>query len=136
MRPRYFPISIFSLSIFVAIAVLFAACAKPTSTAVQADLPSDIPKVLAETVEAGVKDSPKISLTAETTVPQVTPYYEGQSLLDQHCTQCHLAQSIVRMKKSRADWEKILELMEGMGAHLDETEKVILLDYLTATDEP
>ena len=66
---------------------------------------------------------------------QVTPQQDAHLLLENHCSQCHLTQTLEQDKKSRADWETILEKMEQLGVQLDDAEKAILLDYLAASDK-
>lgn len=61
---------------------------------------------------------------------------DGPSLLTNHCTKCHTAQSLRRIEKGRTEWELTLARMEGMGVRLSDSEKEVLLDYLLSSVEP
>jgi hypothetical protein len=67
---------------------------------------------------------------------QRNPPLDGPVLLEEHCAKCHVVQRLEQIEQSRAAWEKILMQMEGMGVHLSDTEKFVLLDYLTGTTNP
>jgi len=67
--------------------------------------------------------------------PKLETLPDGQSLLATHCTRCHLAQKLEQTEKSRTEWEQTLAQMERIGVHLSDSEKVVLLDYLSVNDE-
>jgi cytochrome c5 len=129
MRLRYRLITIFAV-----IQVLLAACSTPPSTVAQTNSLSDVGDALVERVEVQADAGGLISATTEPVTPQVTPLQDGLSLLESRCTQCHIAQWLMQIKKPRAKWEKTLAQMEAMGVHLDNSEKAVLLDYLALAD--
>ncbi len=65
-----------------------------------------------------------------------TALQEGSSLLQTRCTQCHSLKTIQQAKKTRAEWEKTLSKMESFGAKISDTEKNVLLDYITSVNKP
>jgi hypothetical protein len=77
--------------------------------------------------------APEVSATITT---QEISIRDGSTILENNCTQCHLVQSLLQIKKSRIGWEEALGKMEAMGIHLSETEKITLLDYLASNEEP
>jgi hypothetical protein len=77
--------------------------------------------------------APEVSVTITT---QEISEKDGLTILVNNCTQCHLVQSLLQIKKSRIGWEEALGKMEAMGIHLSETEKITLLDYLATNEEP
>jgi cytochrome c5 len=116
--------------------VLLGAC----SLARGAD-PESIPLADRQAAQAGSVDA-QIEATAlrltspEPAATQEMPVPDGASLLESHCAQCHVPQWLEKMHKPRAEWEKIVALMEAMGVQLSDSEKVVLLDYLAGMDEP
>lgn len=136
MRPRYFLITMLSILIFIGIPALLSACSSHSSAISQINAPSGVPEALVEHTEVQVDDGALISATQEAAVSQVTSLQDGPSLLERHCAQCHLVQKLQQIKKPRAEWEKTLAQMEGMGVRLEAADKVNLLDYLTVADTP
>ena len=47
------------------------------------------------------------------------------------CTQCHNASRITEQHKTRQQWTKELEKMEGLGAVIPELDRSAILTYLT-----
>jgi hypothetical protein len=136
MQSRYFSVTVFFVTIFAIILVLLTADSIPTSTFSPTYSPADTRDALVERLEVQVDVDALISKTIEPDASQVTSLPDGRSLLDSHCTRCHIAQWLIQIKEPRAEWEKILEQMEGIGVYLSDTEKLVLLDYLVVTGEP
>jgi cytochrome c5 len=55
----------------------------------------------------------------------------GPSIMETHCSECHVIQVLEQNSKSRSDWEITLEKMGDFGLQLSQEEQDILLDYLT-----
>jgi mono/diheme cytochrome c family protein len=124
------------VTVFIANFVLLAACSMSPSAVTQTYAPS---AVWSDTVGlADVQDGAGalISTAAEPAAPQETPINDGTALLERHCAKCHLVQRLQQIKKPPSEWEKTLTQMETMGVHLEDAEKVDLLEYLTAADKP
>lgn len=136
MRPRYLLVTMIYSTILAVFAVLLAACYTPASTVKQTKAPSNIWEKPAGRAEAQADPGTNISTVTEPVALQETPAQDGLALLEQHCVQCHLVQSLQQFERSRSDWEKALAQMEKMGVQLDETEKLSLLNYLSTVDEP
>ena len=58
---------------------------------------------------------------------------DGQSLLQDRCTQCHGLGGVERAKKTEEEWKATVEHMVGKGAQLDEAEQELLIKYLAET---
>lgn len=56
----------------------------------------------------------------------------AEKLLETRCTLCHTLERVAKEKADRSGWEKIVERMKGHGAKLDDDEREVLVDYLTA----
>lgn len=136
MRTRFPLVAMIALSILAATLVLLAACSGTSSSATQISTLSDIQETPATRVDAQIDAGTPISVATEPTVSQMPPIHDGPALLERHCAKCHLVQSLQQIKKARAEWERTLAQMEGMGVHLDDTEKINLLDYLSEADKP
>lgn len=136
MQPRYIFVTVFSVAFLVVMFVLIGAEALPPGTGPPTILPADTPAFQVERVDVQVKAGPPIPTTTEPAAPQVTPPQGGLLLLEDHCAQCHAVQMLEQSQKSRTEWEITLARMEGIGVHLSDAEKVILLDYLAVADEP
>ena len=79
--------------------------------------------------QAHVDTSTLTALTPEPTA-ELTLQQDGEALLERECSQCHVINWLLKIKKSRAEWEKTLNHMSGLGVHMDKFEEGILLDYL------
>lgn len=130
MRTRTIPTTIFLSIIFTVIAVLlfgYSISARDIASSSAQDTVVEYPAI---STVFGELDS-GIQKTAESTSDSIN---DGPSLLARHCTKCHTAQSLRRIKKQRAEWEMTLVQMERMGVRLSDIEKDVLLDYLVVTD--
>jgi hypothetical protein len=133
MRPRYLFMT--TLTIFIVIFVLRTAGSQNRGLAPPIT-PNTDQVALVERVEDQVDASPFIAATPEPVLIQAVSQKDGPALLESHCTRCHTIQSFNQIKKSRLEWENALAKMEALGVHLDENEKIILLDYLELANQP
>jgi hypothetical protein len=134
-RPKMQPRKIFVSSIFITILTFVLLLI------VTGFIPPgvDRPQALASTQGAAPVESPEIQVNLKaltTSAPEPVASLEisiqdGQSLLEAHCSQCHLTHSLDQVEKSRGEWEMDLKKMETFGVRLGDSEKTILLDYLT-----
>lgn len=136
MRSRYLLIPIIFVILFTAILVARAANFIPPRPVTQKNPPSGIRDRSVEMVGVKIDGYASISVPAEPAAPQVSTTQEGKSLVEVHCIRCHPVQWLKQVDKSRSDWKKTLEQMEAMGVPLEDSEKVILLNYLAIADEP
>jgi cytochrome c5 len=58
---------------------------------------------------------------------------DGQSLVEERCTQCHDLGRVEAAKKTEEEWKATVERMVGKGAQLDQTEQELVIKYLTET---
>jgi hypothetical protein len=135
MRPRYIFATIGSVAVFFVILVMLAAGFIPpdaiSKRSSQSAVNSRTPDSAEVQVDAG---TPQFS-TPEPLATPVALEQDGPSLLKSRCAQCHITRSLEQIKKSQAEWETTLAKMETMGVHLDEAEKVVLVEYLAAADK-
>lgn len=61
---------------------------------------------------------------------------DGETLLEERCTECHGLDRTTSQEKTRAEWEETVSRMIDRGAELDEAEKTVLVDYLAETYGP
>jgi hypothetical protein len=95
----------------------------------------DVQESMVDHLEARNDSSPLKSVTPSPDMTQTPPLVDGRSLMDNYCSQCHLAQWLEDMEKPRSEWVNTLQRMELMGVQLDEDQKEILLDYLSSSGE-
>jgi hypothetical protein len=136
MRPKYLFTTIGFLTAIAVILVMLSKGFIPLSTFTKVNPQSGGRDVPVESVEVQDDAGVLITSTIEPPATQVTLLQDGSSLLESHCARCHSTQKITQIKKSYAEWERALAQMEGMGVHLDESEKVVLLNYLAAAGKP
>jgi hypothetical protein len=126
----------FLVPAFVAALGLLATNSAPSSTIPLSKTRSDVQDVQTKPSEVpGEVDSSNSSTQAPIATPE-TALQEGQLLLQTRCTQCHSLQTVLQVKQSRTDWEKTLLKMESFNVKISDSEKVVLLNYLTAADHP
>jgi cytochrome c5 len=58
---------------------------------------------------------------------------DGATLVSQRCTTCHSEGPITSQRLTKAEWTDVVNQMIQKGASLSDSEKVIVIDYLTAT---
>jgi len=136
MRSRKFFVTSNISIIFAAILILLAACSNPSRTVSRTNLPSDAREELAKGVETQTGAGAFVSATKEVAAFSGTPMPDGPSLLEKHCARCHAGQFLEQINKPRTEWEKTLAQMESMGVQMDDSDKVELINYLAAAQEP
>jgi hypothetical protein len=134
MKLKFLFTTIFLAAIFIVVLVLLAAYGIPANAVPLTKPAHEVRDSFEVNVEIQV-DAEALTPTA-TTAPKVTELPDGPTLLVSRCTQCHVARLLEKMEKPRAEWELSLAKMEALGVQLNEAEKVILLDYLSAIDKP
>ncbi|UCC51510.1 MAG: hypothetical protein JSV68_20750 [Anaerolineaceae bacterium] len=132
MQPRYSLIAIFLISILFVIFQLINTGPGLPSTSPPTVTTSYRLDPQVEILEAPVETSVIIPVTTEAAESPVTPQQDGSELLQEHCAQCHAVQLLEQSKKSRTDWEKTLSRMERIGMLMSDTERYVVLDYLTS----
>ena len=129
MRSRYIFVTMLAAIIFAVILAQRAAGSLPGSRASETGSQPER-AAAAEAVEVQIAEP--TPTTDEPAATQEGRNRDGQVVLEAHCTQCHTAQMLEQINQPRADWEKSLAKMEGFGVTVNETEKAVLLDYLSA----
>ena len=120
----------------VAALLLLAANSIPPSTIPLSKTQSAVQGVQTKHSEVPTEvGSSNLSMQAPTSSPE-TALEEGQLLLQTRCTQCHPLQKILQVKKTRTEWENALSKMESFNVKISDTEKKVLLDYLTTIENP
>ncbi|MBS3784142.1 MAG: hypothetical protein KGY78_06840 [Anaerolineae bacterium] len=74
---------------------------------------------------------------AATELPAEEPVaVDGETLLQERCTECHGLERTTSAQKTRAEWEETVTRMVNKGAELNDQEKGVLVDYLAETYGP
>jgi mono/diheme cytochrome c family protein len=58
------------------------------------------------------------------------PEGPGKEILMKACTQCHTADPIATLHRTRDEWKDTVDAMKGYGADLNDDDTGVLLDYL------
>jgi len=122
--------------VFIMILASLASCTTTSATASPIEAQGSDQEALNDQalVQFDVREkAPEVSVTI---TAQEISIKEGSTILENTCSQCHVVKSLLQIKKSRIGWEEALAQMETMGVHLNETEKITLLDYLATNEEP
>lgn len=61
---------------------------------------------------------------------------DGETLLQERCTECHPLDRVTSASMTRDGWEANVEDMIAKGAQLTDAEKEVLVDYLAETYGP
>ena len=128
-------ITAFIVPALAAALVLFAAISVPAST-------TPLPKTESGTqgVQTASSEVPtevgSSNLSTQVPIPPETVLQEGSLLLQNRCTQCHSLENVLQAKKTRAEWEETLSKMESFNVKISDSEKHVLLDYLTIVENP
>jgi cytochrome c5 len=72
----------------------------------------------------------------ESEAPAEEVAVDGETLLEERCTECHGLDRTTSAQKTRAEWEETVTRMISKGAELNEAEKTVLVDYLAETYGP
>jgi mono/diheme cytochrome c family protein len=54
----------------------------------------------------------------------------GKALLLKVCTQCHSADPVLTLHRTREEWKDTVDAMKGYGAQASDEELGVILDYL------
>lgn len=130
---RFF-IALIIVALFVTVFVLFNNRIIPQNTGSQSN--SQVVVEAEQSEPARAEADGFVSTTTEPAAFQVPSQIDGASLLESHCSKCHVVQALEKFNKSRSEWELTLTQMETLGASLSEAESVVLLDYLTSVAKP
>jgi cytochrome c5 len=132
---RFLPVKIYMLAMFLILGLLVS-CSTPHTAATQIESSGGDQETRVEHASVQV-DAQEVTIDVKATNPtQEMSINDGQTILENTCAQCHLAQSLLETKKSPAEWEAVLQQMALMGVRLSETEKIVLIEYLATTEEP
>jgi hypothetical protein len=126
----------FIVPVFIAVLVLFATNSIPPSTISLSKTKSGLQGVQTPSAEVATEVSSSNFSTQTPTASLEVALLEGQLLLQTQCTQCHPLQQILQVKKTRTEWENALSKMESFNVKISDTEKKVLLDYLSTVDNP
>jgi cytochrome c5 len=61
---------------------------------------------------------------------------DGETLLQERCTECHGLERTTSAQKTRAEWDSTVTRMVNKGAELSDEEQAVLVDYLAETYGP
>jgi hypothetical protein len=129
-------ITAFMVPALAAAVVLFAAKSVPASTT---PLPITEPGIQGVQTEGSEvpTDVGSSNLSTQTPTPSLeTALQEGPVLLQTRCIQCHSLEKVLQVKKTRAEWEETLSKMESFNVKISDSEKQVLLDFLTIVENP
>ena len=136
MRQRHFHNTvIFTLALLLITGALVS-CSHPRQTTNKTKVPADAQVAAIDHASVQFEARENFPVIIATTTVQEMSINDGHTILENICAQCHLVQSLLQIKKSRPEWEGVLQQMEMMGVHLSNIDKSVLLDYLVATEEP
>jgi cytochrome c5 len=109
----------------------------PTEPAEPTEAPTE-PPADEEPTEAPTEEEPTEAPTAtmeeEPTEPPASA--DGETLLQERCTECHDLGRVESAQKTREEWEDNVIRMVDKGAQLNEDEQAVLIDYLADTYAP
>ena len=75
--------------------------------------------------------------TPEPAQPEEQPAsLDGETLLQERCTECHALSRTTSARKSAEEWEDTVVRMIDHGANLNDEEQAVLVDYLAQTYGP
>ena len=136
MRFRTIYNATFFFILIATVLVLLAACNVSPKAVLKSNLPSDVSDVPLEQVDVQPEVGEPASGPTETLESLAAPQLDALSIMDSHCSSCHVVQNLEKIKKSRTGWEDALAKMERNGVRLSDAERTVLLDYLATADEP
>jgi cytochrome c1 len=136
MKPRYSLIVAVVIVIPVVLLVLNTADSGSPETGATIKPSSSTVHGQAESVGKSVEANIGLTATPEIDEALIAPDQSGMTLLQTNCAQCHSIKLLEQTRKSRASWEKTLSRMERYSGLVNDTEKLMVLDHLTASDKP
>lgn len=57
----------------------------------------------------------------------------GKAILETKCAACHAPDVVAGSRRTRSEWEEVIDQMIGRGASIDDAEHATLAAYLAAT---
>jgi len=136
MRPGTSFITFWLAAVLTLTIILLTSCKPTQKGAAQEDPSSGSPKTTTGLTLTQVDVDHPVTAATEPAAEQGVAVQDGHALVKLHCAGCHIVIPHDQVKKSRLEWEEVLDRMEGMGVKLSETEKETLLDYLSAAGAP
>lgn len=106
---------------------------EPTATTAPTEPPAEEEPTEAPTEEAPT-EAPTATMEEEPTEPPASA--DGETLLQERCTECHDLGRVESAQKTREEWEDNVIRMVDKGAQLNEDEQAVLIDYLADTYAP
>lgn len=76
-------------------------------------------------------DYPWLNIVNPKSMPPEWLALDGATLLDTRCSVCHSTERVKQAKKTNEQWDQTVTRMVGKGAQLTESEKTVLLGYLS-----
>ncbi len=135
-RPATRVMIVFFVTAFVAALVVLAAQSIPARAIPLSKTTSDVQGGQTQRTAVPTRAGSANGSTQAPIPSPETALQEGPLLLQSRCTQCHSLEKIQQAKKTRLEWEQTLSEMESFNAKISDSEKKVLLDYLTAVDHP
>jgi cytochrome c5 len=126
-------------------ALIVAGCAaSPTQTMVEPTIAVPFSTIVAATTAPTYLPAAKQAETVEPKFTVVVPTKEptagvqasigqGDQIIQAVCTVCHSSDRIINSHESQAEWEITVDRMNSYGAVLSDSDKQILILYLSET---
>jgi hypothetical protein len=73
---------------------------------------------------------------APTSPPPAPPPGPGLVLVNERCGFCHATTQATGVRKTRANWEAVVQSMVDRGAELTPEEQAVVTDYLATNNAP
>lgn len=73
---------------------------------------------------------------APTAPPPASPAGPGLVLINERCGFCHATTQATGVRKTRANWEAVVQSMIDRGAELTPEEQAVVVDYLATNNAP
>jgi hypothetical protein len=68
--------------------------------------------------------------------PPAPPPGPGLTLINAHCGFCHPPAQAISVRKTRANWEAVVQSMIDRGAELEPAEQAVVVNYLATNMAP
>jgi competence protein ComEA len=59
------------------------------------------------------------------------PDGDGRDIVARACSQCHGLENVTEDRRTRGDWQDVVDEMAGLGAQVDDAQIKKVIDYLT-----
>ncbi len=120
--------------------IVLAGCSvSPTQTIVEPTIVVTTPTVVSTEIPTSIPTepvNPTLTVAVQTIEPTVDTQQsagQGDQILQSVCTVCHSSDRIVNSLKTQTEWETTVNRMISHGAVLSDSDKAILLLYLSET---